>query len=143
MSSSTSLTIIAICQLLSVIAAIVAVGAMVWVFFAFKKLVSKKIDEAIGLVKPVADQAKSIAEQARKTADTACERVDTMMSRMESTVDTVGDKVEAVSAKVEEAISPQMIAAAGVVGTAAKAAQIYRDIKKVSQESKKPDACDQ
>jgi methyl-accepting chemotaxis protein len=143
MSDSTSLTIIAICQLLTLIAGIVTMGALVWVFFAFKKLVSKKIDEAIGLVKPVADQAKAIAEQARKTADTACERVDTMMSRMENTVDAVGDKVEDISARVEEAISPQMIAAAGVVGTAAKAAQIYRDIKKVSQESKKPDACEE
>ena len=143
MSGSTSLTIIAICQLLTTIAGIVAVGAMVWMFFAFKKLVTKKVDEAIGMVKPVADQAKSIAEQARKTADMACERVDTMMSRMESTVETVGDKVEEISTKVEEAISPQMIAAAGIVGTAAKAAQIYRDIKKVSQESKKSDACEE
>jgi len=143
MSGSTSLTIIAICQLLTTIAGIVAVGAMVWIFFAFKKLVTKKIDQAMGMVKPIADEAKAIAEHARKTADTACERVDTMMSRMESTMDTVGDKVEAVSAKVEEAISPQMIAAAGIVGTAAKAAQIYRDIKKVSQESKKPEACEE
>ena len=65
------------------------------------------------------------------------------MSRMESTVDAVGDKVEAISVKVEEAVSPQVIAAAGIVGTAAKAAQIYHDIKKVSQESKKPDACEE
>lgn len=128
MSESTSLNVIAVCQILSTIAGIAAVAVITYAVFAFKRLVNTKVDQAMDCVQPIVEQAKSIAEQARETADKVSEKVDTMVARAETTVDIVGGRVEAVSSKVEEAVSPQVIAVAGIVGTAVKAAQIYRDI---------------
>jgi hypothetical protein len=128
MSESTSLNVIAICQILSTVAGIAAVAAIIYAVVSFKRLVNTKVDQAMDRVQPIVDQARSIAEQARETADKVSEKVDTMVARAESTVDLVGDKVESVSSKVEEAVNPQVIAVAGIVGTAVKAAQIYRDI---------------
>ncbi|MCL5104129.1 MAG: hypothetical protein M1133_08440 [Armatimonadetes bacterium] len=131
MSTDTALTTIAICQLVMVVAGVVAVGGLIYAIFAFKGMISSKIDEAISKVQPVMDRAESIAEQAKETAEKVSDKVDAIMAKAEETADTVGDKVQSVSTKVEEAMNPQVVAVAGVVGTAVRCLQLYRDIVKV------------
>lgn len=128
MSNSAAINAIAVCQVIMTVAGVVAVAVIVYAVFAFKKLVNNKVDEAMNRVQPIVEQAKSVAEQARDTAERVSEKVDTMVSRAESTVGMVGDRVDSLSAKVEEGISPQIITVAGIVGTAVKCAQIYKEI---------------
>jgi len=133
MSSDTPLWIIAVCQLITTAAGVVAVVAMVYAIIAFKKMISTKIDEAMNRVQPVVDRAEAIAQSAKETAEKVSEKVDHIMTRAESTAETVSDKVESVSTKVEEAMNPQVVAVAGVVGTAVRCMQIYRDIVQIRQ----------
>ena len=131
MSNTTSLTIIAICQLAITAAGIVAVGGLIYAILAFKRMISSKIDEAMNKVQPVIDRAESVAQQAKETAEHVSDKVDAIMAKAEETADTVGDKVQSVSTKVEEAMNPQVVAVAGVVGTAVRCLQLYSDIVKV------------
>lgn len=133
MSSDTSLTIIAICQLIMTAAGLVAVVALVYAIRAFKKMISTKIDEVMDRVQPVVDRAESIAQSAKETAEKVSEKVDHIMARAETTAETVSDKVESVSTKVEEAMNPQVVAVAGVVATAVRCMQLYRDIVQLRQ----------
>lgn len=133
MQQDTSLTIIAICQLITTAAGVVAVVAMVYAILAFKKMISTKIDEAMSRVQPVVDRAESIAQSAKETAEKVSEKVDHIMDRAESTAESVSGKVESVSTKVEEAMNPQVVAIAGVVGTAVRCVQLYRDILQIRQ----------
>ena len=138
MSSETSLIIIAICQLAMIVAAIVLVGVVAWAIFAFKRLVTTKVDEAMAKVQPVVDQAKSIAEQAKQTADTVSEKVDSIMTRADDTAGKVTEKVESVSTKLEEALTPQVVTAGGVIGAAVKCVELFKDaskLKKTAEES--------
>ena len=133
MSDSASLTAIAICQIVTTIAGLASVAVLIYAVVTFKRLINRKADEAMNRVQPIVDQAKSIAEQARDTAEKVSEKVDTMVARAETAVGRVGDSVESVSARVEEAVSPQMITVAGIVSTAVKCAQIYKDIMSAKQ----------
>ena len=133
MTSDTSLTIIAICQLIMTAGGLIAVSALVYVVLAFKKMISAKIDEVMDRVQPVVDRAESIAQSAKETAEKVSEKVDHIMARAETTADSVSDKVESVSVKVEEAMNPQVVAVAGVVATAVRCMQIYRDIMQLRQ----------
>ena len=128
MSGSVSLTLIAVCQVLTTLAAMAAAAALIYAVFAFKRLVDHKVEDALNRVQPIVDQARSVAEQARETAENVSEKVGSIVSRAESTVGLVGDRVDSLSAKVEEGMSPQLITVAGIVGTAVKCAQIYKDI---------------
>lgn len=132
---SAQLTVIAICQILLTLAGVAAVAVLIYAVFSLKKLVSTKVDEALNRVQPIVDQAKSIAEQARDTADKVSDKVDTIVSRAEMTAERVSERVDTLSAKVEEAMSPQMVTAAGIVGTAVKCAQIYKGIVSGKQDS--------
>lgn len=116
-------------------AGLVAVLALVYAIFAFKNMLSSKIDEAMSKVQPVVDRAESIAQQAKETAEKVSDKVDSIMTRAESTADTVSSRVESVSSKVEEAVNPQMVVVAGVVGTAVKCLQLYHDIAKIRHEN--------
>lgn len=127
MSSSTSLNIIAICQILLTLGGIVAVAALVYGVLTIKKLITSKVDEALNRVQPIVDQAKSIVDQAHDTTQKVSEKVEAVVNRAESTVDNLTDKVDVLSNKVEQSINPQVIAMAGVVGTAIKCAQIYKE----------------
>lgn len=142
MSGSTQLSIIAACQALQTLAALAAVAVLIYGVVSLKRLVNSKVNEAIGKIQPIVDQAQSIAEQARDTAEKVSEKVDAMVTRAETTVERVGEKVDSISAKVEEGISPQVVTVAGIVGTAVKCAQIYKDIvsaKQASQERTPPE----
>jgi hypothetical protein len=134
MTSSASLTAIAICQVLTALAGLATAVVLIYAVVSFRQFINRKVDEAMNRVQPIVDEAKSVAEQARETAEKVSEKVDTMVTRAGTTVDRVGDQVESVSAKVEEAISPQVIAVAGILGTAVKCAQIYKDIVAANQQ---------
>lgn len=133
MSGSTQLSIIAACQVLLTLAALAVVGVLIYGVVSLKKLVQSKVDEAMSRVQPIVDKAQFVAEQARETAETVSKKVDSMVTRAETTVERVGEKVDSVSAKVEECISPQVVTVAGIVGTAVKCAQIYKDIVSAKQ----------
>ena len=128
MSESTSLTIIAICQMFMTAGAVVAALAIVYAIFALKNMISSKIDEAMEKVQPVMDRAESIAQQAKETAEKVSIKVDSIMAKAESTADSVGNTVQSVSNKVEDAVNPKMAAVVGVAGTALKVMQLYHDI---------------
>ncbi|MCL5104652.1 MAG: hypothetical protein M1133_11155 [Armatimonadetes bacterium] len=138
MSNTTALTIIATCQLIMTAAGVVAVGGLIYAIFAFKGMISSKIDEALSKVQPVIDRAESVAEQAKETAEHVSGKVDAIMAKAEETADTVGDKVQSVSTKVEEAMNPQVVAVAGVVGTAVRCLQLYSDIVKARRPGNGP-----
>ena len=131
MSNQVSLTIIAVCQIILTAAIFIAVAGLIYAIFAFKKMISDKIDEAMGRVQPVVDQARGIAEQARDTAEKVSNKVDSIMMKAETTADRVGEKVQSVSERVETAINPQVAAAAGIVGSAVKCVQLFNDITKI------------
>ena len=127
---STQLTVIAVCQVIMAAAGLIAVAGLVFAIFAFKGMISSKIDEVMSKVQPVMDRAESIAKQAQETAEKVSDKVDAIMTKAEETADTVGERVQSVSTKVEEAVSPQVVAVAGVVGTAVRCIQLYNDIVK-------------
>lgn len=133
MPTQTSLMIIAICQMVFALVGVVVVIALIWAVRSFKKMISNKMDEAMGRVQPVVDQARSIAEQARETAESVGRKVDTIMAKAEDTADRIGEKVQTVSSRVEEAVNPQVAAAAGVVGAIMKAVQLYQDVSAMRQ----------
>jgi uncharacterized protein YoxC len=130
---TTPVWIIAVCQIVLVVGGLIAALALAYLVISLKKLVNQKVDDAMNRVQPIVEQAKSIAEQAKDTAEKVSEKVDTMVTRAETAVDRVGDQVESVSAKVEQAMNPQVLAVAGIVGTAVKCAQIYKDIAAAKQ----------
>lgn len=148
MSNQVSLTIIAICQMIFALGGLLTAIALIYVLLSFKNMVSRKIDDAMASVQPVMDQAKSIAEQAKETADKVSVKVDAIMSKAETTANSVSEKVSTVSSRVEEAVNPQVATAAGIVGTAMKCYQLYRDLVSVkeaaatSRKSSTPDGSD-
>ena len=133
MSSQTSLTIIAISQIILAISIFMAVAGLLYAIFAFKKMISSKVDEAMDRVQPIVDQAKAISEQAKETVEKVSDKVDSIMTKAETTADKVGEKVQSVSEKVETAINPQVLAAAGIVGSAVKCIQLYNDITRIKE----------
>ena len=133
-SSDASLMIIAICQMVFAFIGIVVAAALIYAIFAFKGMISQKVDEAMAKVQPVMDRAESIAQQAKETADKVSEKMDAIATKAEVTADKVGDRVQAVSEKVESAVNPQLVTVAGLVGAAAKCFQIYQDYSKLKQE---------
>lgn len=130
MSTVVSLTTIAICMIILTAATFLMTAGLVIAIFAFRKMISRKIDEAMDKVQPVVDQAKAIAEQAKNTTDRVSEKVDSIAAKAETTAERVGDKVQSVTEKVEESMSPQVMVAAGLIGTALRAFQIYREATK-------------
>ncbi|OFX15012.1 MAG: hypothetical protein A2Z18_03210 [Armatimonadetes bacterium RBG_16_58_9] len=138
MSSETSLSVIAICQLLLIVSAIALVGVVVWAVLAFKKLVKDKLDELMGKVDPVLDQAKSVAEKARETADSISEKLDSIATKADDTVANLTESVESVSNKLEEAMTPQVVTVGSVIGAAAKCVELFKDVatlRKTAKES--------
>ncbi len=133
MSVEAGVTTIAICMIIIVAGGFLALVAAAWAIFALKNTVNSKVDEAMEKIQPLIHQAEAIAAQARLTAESVSTKVDAIAAKAEATAVTVGDRVEAVSNKVEEAINPQVVAAAGFVGTVAKCVQIYRDLVQARQ----------
>ena len=128
MTTEASLTTIAICQLAAAIAMLALAVGLLYAVFAFKRMISKKIDHAMAEVKPVAEQARSIAEQARHTADTVSEKVDSIMTTAEDAATSAGNTVQSVSRRMEEAVNPQIVNIAGLVATIAKCVQAWHDV---------------
>lgn len=120
-------TTIAICMIIITAGALIATIALVYAIFAFKSMVSNKVDEALAKVQPVVDRAEAIAEQTRQTAESVSAKVGAIAAKAEDTANRVGDSVQTVSEKVESAISPEVVTIAGIVGTAARCVQIYQD----------------
>ena len=133
MTTESAVTIIAICQLILTVAGIALVIGIIYAVFALKKMVSTKVDEAMAKVQPIVDQAKSIADKAKETADSVSAKVDSIAAKAEDTAEKVSDKVQSVSNKVEEAVSPQVVAAAGLVGAVVKCVELYHDISKMGR----------
>lgn len=140
MTQEASLTTIAICQILFAVLFFAAVIALIYALLALKRTINQKFDDAMNRVQPLVDsarsvveQAQSVAEQANRTVETVSAKIDSIASRAENTADRVGSSVESVTAKVEEAMSPQVVAAAGIAGSAVKCLQLYRDILKLRQ----------
>lgn len=128
-----ALNLIAICQVIMTVAGIVSVAVFIWAVFAFKSLITRKIDLVLANVQPVVDEAKSIAEQARDTTQKVSEKVDSIMSRAEATANTVSERVESVSGKVEEAINPRIVVGAGVLEAGVKLMHIYKEIVQIAK----------
>jgi len=128
MSTGASLTTMAICQLVATIAVLALVGGLLYVVRGFKRMVSTKIDQAMAEVKPIAEQARSIAEQAKCAADTVSEKVDSIMTAAEDAATSAGNTVQNVSRRMEEAVNPQIVNIAGLVGTIAKCIQAWREV---------------
>jgi len=127
MSTGASLTTIAICQLVATIAMLALAGGLLYAVFAFKRMISKKIDQAMAEVKPIAEQARSVAEQAKRTADTVNEKVDSIMTTAEDAAASAGNTVQNVSRRMEEAVNPQIVNIAGLVGTIAKCIRAWHE----------------
>lgn len=128
MSTEVSLTTIAICQLVCAIAAIVLAAGVLYGLFAFKRMISVKIDQALGEVRPIAEQARSIAERARSTADTAADKVDSIMTAAEDAAVGAGDAVRNVSRKMEEALNPQVVNVAALAAAFVKCVRACREV---------------
>lgn len=128
MSTQVSLTIIAICQLLTIIALLAIGGGLIYAIIMLKRMVSEKTDEMMSRVQPIVDQTKEIAEQARETAEKVSEKVDSIMTKAESTASRVTERVDHVTAMVEESVSPQAASIAGYVAAGLKAFQLFKDI---------------
>ncbi|MGC8863710.1 MAG: hypothetical protein ACP5R5_13175, partial [Armatimonadota bacterium] len=120
MSTEVSLTTIAICQLVAAVAAIVLAVGLLYAAFSLKRLVSRKIDQALAEVRPVAEQARSIAERAARTADSAADKVDSIMTAAEDAATDAGNAVRNVSRKMEEALNPQIVNVAALVAAIVK-----------------------
>ena len=138
MSDSTSLTIIAICQILFAALGLFAVAGILYAIFSIKKMVNDKIDDAFARIQPVVDQAQSIAEQARETTEKVSAKVDSIMSKAETTADQVSSRVVTATNKVESTINPQVATTAGVIGAAFKAYQLYQDFMSIKNTASKP-----
>ena len=131
MSTEASLTIVAICQLVVALAVLALAGGVLWAVFAFKRMVATKIDQAMAEIKPIAEQARSVAEQAKRAADTASEKVDAIMTTAEDVATSVGNTVQSVSKRMEEAVNPQIVNLAGLVGTIVKCIQVWKEVAAV------------
>lgn len=129
MSSSASLTTIAVCQIILTAATFILTGVLIYAMFAVTKILSAKIDYAMSRIQPVLDKAESIAEQAKDTTQRVSGKVDSIVSKAETTAEKVSEKVEEVSSKVDEAVTPRIAAVAGLAEAAAKLFQAYRELK--------------
>jgi methyl-accepting chemotaxis protein len=143
MSVPVGVTIIAICMLILTVGTVLATGAIIWLIRGFKKMVGNKVDEAMAKVQPIVDQAQTIANQVGDTTEKLTSAVNTIASKAEETANTVGDKVKIMSEKVEDAVNPQVVTIAGMVGTAARCVQIYHDLVKLREEPKESKISDE
>lgn len=128
MSIETSVTWIAICQIIITLMVFLTAAALIFVLIKFKKLVSDKVDEALSRVQPIVDQTREIAEQAKDTAEKVSEKVDSIMTKAETTATKVTERMDNVTAKVQESVSPQAVNIAGYVAAGLKALQLFKDI---------------
>ena len=140
MSVPSGVTIIAICTLILTLGTILVTGAILWLILSFKKMVNNKINEAMAKVQPIVDQAQTVANQIGDSTQKLTSAVNTIATKAEETANTVGDKVKTMSAKVEDAVNPQVVTIAGMVGTATRCYQIYHDLVKLREEPKEPKA---
>jgi methyl-accepting chemotaxis protein len=136
MSREASLAIIAICQLIATVAIVVAAAGVIALIFCFKRMVNRKIDEILGRVQPIIDEAKAITEQARQTAEKLSDKVDSIMTKAEDTASKVTDRMDSVSAKVAEAVSPQAATFAGYATAAVKAFRLFQQLVSAKQSAK-------
>jgi len=136
MSTTTSLGIMAICQLIATVAILVAAAGLVCAIILFKRMISAKIDEMMNRVQPILDQTKDIARQAKETAEKVSEKVDSIMTKADDTAGKVADRMDSVTAKVEEAVSPQAATFAGYAAAALKAVQLFQKLASVKQSAK-------
>jgi methyl-accepting chemotaxis protein len=131
MTVSQGVTTIAICMIILTVAGSAAAVALIYGILTIKSVIKNKIDEAMAKIEPVVEQAKSIAEQARHTAESVSAKVEAIAAKAEDTANKVGDKVQSVSEKVENAINPQIVTAAGIVGTVARCVKIYKELRQI------------
>jgi hypothetical protein len=135
MSTQASLTLIAICQVVTMLM-VVAIGAgLIYAILMMKKMISQKVDELMNRVQPIVDQTKDIAEQAKQTAEMVSEKVDSIMSKAEGTATRVTERMDNVTAKVEESVTPQAANIAGYVAAGLKALQLFKDISAARESS--------
>ncbi len=127
LTTQNSLTIVAVCQLVATLAVVALAGGLLYVVFAFKRMISTRIDQVMAEGKPSAESARSMAEEAKRVADNASEKVDAMMTTAEDAATSIGNTLQSVSKRVDEAVNPQVVAIAGLVGTIAKCVQACRD----------------
>ncbi len=99
-----TLVTIAICQIIITATIFLAAAALVIAVFMIKNMINRKIDEAMGKVQPIINQAKAISEQARETVDEVSAKVDSIMTRVESTTGEVSSKVDSIMAKVDDTV---------------------------------------
>ena len=143
MTTLQSLNAIAICQIIITVLFFITAGAIVFAIVMLKKMLEKKLNQAIAMMQPVvdkakvvADQAQTIAVQAKETTENVSAKVEAMIDKAESTADNVESKIRVASVRVDEALNPQVMTAAGIVGIGLRLFQLYRDITKIREESK-------
>ena len=136
MSTGTSLGIMAICQLISSCAIVVAAAGLVVAIILFKRMISAKVDEMMNRVQPILDQTKDIAQQAKETAELVSQKVDSIMTKADDTAGKVSSRLDSVSAKVEEAVSPHAATFAGYAAAALKAFQLFQQISATKHAAK-------
>lgn len=132
MSNSASMTIIAVCQLLTTTMVVVIGVGLIYALLKMKKMLNDKMDDLMNRVQPIVDQTKEIAEQAKETAEKVSEKVDSIMTKAEGTATRVTERMDNVTAKVEESVTPQAANIAGYVAAGLKALQLFRDISAAS-----------
>jgi len=131
MNQETSLAIMAICQLVSMVAIVALVIGFYIMFIKMRKMIDEKVDEALAKVQPILDQATAVANQAKATADTIGAKVDSIANKAETTAGKVGDTVQLLSGKVDQAVTPKVAAAIGIAGAAIKLVELYSTINKM------------
>lgn len=135
MSTTASLTTIAICQIIITVGGLLAIIGLLYFLISTRKMIGAKTDQIMAKMQPMLDQATSIAEQARETTDKVSAKVDAIMTKAESTAGRVTDKVDVVTSRVEESVNPQIATAAGLMGAAVRFYQLYQDLSKLRKQS--------
>lgn len=127
MSSDTSLTLIAICQLVLTVAILAAAAGMIYALISIKRTVSAKITQVLTELKPVSEKLNSVAEQLKQTTDKAADKIDSMLIATEDAVQSVTEATKSISKKIEESFSPRMATIAALITSIVKCAHIWRE----------------
>jgi len=136
MSQEASLTVIAICCLLSVAAFVAVVVAAVVFVVKTKRSLEAKGKEIMDKVDPIVQDARAISTQAKETVDGIAARVDSIAGRVEETTTKLTDRVDDISDRVDTAVTPNLVTAVGTAATVAKVVEIVLRTSKVAQSAK-------
>jgi methylthioribose-1-phosphate isomerase len=132
-----SLSIIAICQAVMVVAGLGTAIGIIYAIVSFKKALVSKIDEAFERVEPVIDSAAKVAQQAQETVERVSEKVDRIAAKAAETTEAVGDRVQSVTQKFDEVLNPEVMKAVGIGTAILKAFNLVQLVRKAHRQEEK------